>query len=470
MKMKKLNDKTRYLLGLSGQNILYALVTSSFAYFMQFTILIPAAWLGVILSVGRIFDAVKEPFVGLYINKSQWPIAKFLRVLPLPTAVLTVLCFTSKIYAPENGNLQNAFIIGYCFVIFLLWEMVFSFGDIPMVSLPNVLTQDEDERTKLFTLRNVGGMVCSICCLLVQPLVFALSAKMGGTGTDERNSFFIVALVFSAIGFVFYNATVSKEKNTLIRPKEENTKQAYKYIFKNPLLMRITVSAILVSMTSLQGVVLPALVNYYFSSKNAGLTLLYTFLLGTGSFMGQLFSVFFVPKISKKMGNAKGFVFCNFIAAFPNFCIFMLYLGNKTTMDSPLIFALMYLCLLITGVFWGFSFSLRTLVIDDALELEYKTTGVKPTALFFSFVTGLTKINAGIASFIASLGYVLIGFTSTQTAALNEYIAGGLVPKESGEYTSLFTMLFFMFSVLPAISSLLSCIPFMQKRTAQKDG
>ena len=94
MKTKLHNEKTRYLLGLSGQNILYALVSSCFAYYLQFTILIPAFWLGIILSSAKIFDAVKDPFIGAFINKSKWPLANYLWYLPLPTAVITVLCFT----------------------------------------------------------------------------------------------------------------------------------------------------------------------------------------------------------------------------------------------------------------------------------------------------------------------------------------------------------------------------------------
>ena len=35
-------EKMRYLIGLSGQNILYGIITSSFAYYLQFTILVPA--------------------------------------------------------------------------------------------------------------------------------------------------------------------------------------------------------------------------------------------------------------------------------------------------------------------------------------------------------------------------------------------------------------------------------------------
>ena len=71
MKTKLQNEKTRYLFGLSGQNILYALVSSCFAYYLQFTILIPAFWLGIILSTAKIFDAIKDPFIGAFINKSR---------------------------------------------------------------------------------------------------------------------------------------------------------------------------------------------------------------------------------------------------------------------------------------------------------------------------------------------------------------------------------------------------------------
>ena len=39
-------EKFRYLLGLSGQNIIYGTVTSVLAYYLQFTILIPAVWVG----------------------------------------------------------------------------------------------------------------------------------------------------------------------------------------------------------------------------------------------------------------------------------------------------------------------------------------------------------------------------------------------------------------------------------------
>ena len=292
MKTKLHNEKTRYLLGLSGQNILYALVSSCFAYYLQFTILIPAFWLGMILSSAKILDAVKDPFIGAFINKSKWPLANYIWYLPLPTAVITVLCFFMRIYSDSNSTLTNSMIIIYGFVIFFFWEIIFSFGDIPMISYPNVLCREERERTKLLSLRPVGAMVCSICCLIVQPLAFAVSGALGGTQTDERNSFFIIALIFSIVGYIFYQLTVSKERLQYTEKKSSNEKQQYRYILTNPLLRKIIISGLFSSMSALQGVVLPALVAFYFSSKNSGLTFLYTFLLGTGSFVGLMLSTF----------------------------------------------------------------------------------------------------------------------------------------------------------------------------------
>lgn len=467
MKTKLYNEKTRYLLGLSGQNILYALVSSCFAYYLQFTILIPAFWLGIILSSAKIFDAVKDPFIGTFINKSKWPLANYLWYLPLPTAVITVLCFTMKIYSDGNSTLQNATIIIYGFVVFFLWEIIFSFGDIPMISYPNVLCKDEGERTKLLSLRPVGAMVCSICCLIVQPLAFAASGALGGTQTDERNAFFIITLVFSIVGYIFYQLTVSKEQLKYTEKKSSNEKQQYRYILTNPLLRKIIISGLLSSMSALQGVVLPALVAFYFSSKNSGLTFLYTFLLGTGSFVGLMLSTFLVPILSRKLGNEKSYVICNLASILPNIMIFALYLGNKTTMNTLGNFAFVFILSLISGSFMSLASNIRILLIDDAVELEYKLSGKKPTALFFSFQTAIIKIQSGVSSLISSAGYMVIGFTSSETAKLNEYIASGFVARESTEYTDLFTMLFFLFGVLPAISSLLAVIPFIKDLTSK---
>ena len=147
--------------------------------------------------------------------------------------------------------------------------------------------------------------------------------------------------------------------------------------------------------------------------------------------------------------------------------IFILYLGNKTTMNTLGNFAVMFILSLVSGSFLSLASNIRTLLIDEAVELEYKLSGAKPTALFFSFQTAIIKIQSGASSLISSAGYMVIGFTSAETAKLNEYIANGFVARESAKYTALFAMLFFLFSILPAVSSLLAVVPFIKDLTSK---
>ena len=200
-------EKFRYLLGLSGQNIIYGTVTSVLAYYLQFTILIPAVWVGLILSVARIFDAVKDPFIGAMISRGKHKLKDYLIAVPIPTAILTILCFSNGIYSAENSMPKNILIVLSAFVFYIIWEVVFTIGDIPITGYPSVLTSDEGDRTKLLSLRPIGGMASGISTLAVQPIAFALSAVFGGSAVDERNAFLITVATFSIIGGALFQFT-----------------------------------------------------------------------------------------------------------------------------------------------------------------------------------------------------------------------------------------------------------------------
>lgn len=191
-------ERNFYLLGLAGQNLLYGAVTSCLAYYLQFTILIPAALVGVIVSVSRIFDAVKDPLMGAALSRSRRQFRDWLRIVPIPTAVLTVLCFTNGIWS-NNSSGKKVLIAASAFVCFLLWETVFTLGDIPLTGYPSLMTENETDRNKLLSLRPVGALASSISSLAVQPLAFALAAILGGTAIAERNAFFLVVLAVAVI-------------------------------------------------------------------------------------------------------------------------------------------------------------------------------------------------------------------------------------------------------------------------------
>lgn len=230
-------EKFRYLLGLSGQNIIYGTVTSVLAYYLQFTILIPAVWVGLILSVARIFDAVKDPFIGAMISRGKHKLKNYLIAVPIPTAILTILCFSNGIYSAENSMPKNILIVLSAFVFYIIWEVVFTIGDIPITGYPSVLTSDEGDRTKLLSLRPIGGMASGISTLAVQPIAFALSAVFGGSAVDERNAFLITVAAFSIIGGALFQFTAIGSEERVSAKRSENSGQL-RYFITNPLLRK----------------------------------------------------------------------------------------------------------------------------------------------------------------------------------------------------------------------------------------
>ena len=459
-------ERNYYLLGLAGQNLLYGAVTSCLAYYLQFTILIPAALVGVIVSVSRIFDAVKDPLMGAALSRSRRQFRDWLRIVPIPTAVLTVLCFTNGIWS-NNSSEKKVLIAASAFVCFLLWETVFTLGDIPLTGYPSLMTEEETDRNKLLSLRPVGALASSISSLAVQPLAFALAAVLGGTVIAERNAFILVILIVAVIGGALFQLTGMKTTQR-IRTEPEHGTTIFRYFRTNPLLRKFLISGVLRSLQSMPGVILTPLVTYYFANKNAGLMLIYTVLLGAGNFLGMLASMALIPKLTKKHGTVKVFVGSNLLTVLPNVLLFGLYLCHPQDMTDPLPLSLMVLLTLFTGGGISIASTVQPLMIGEAVDLEYQLSGNRPTALFFSVQTFIVKIGAGISSLVASFAYSLIHFSSAETAELNAFIASGGVPRLEECYGMLMGTLFFLFSIPAAVSAILTVLPFAFSRLRSK--
>lgn len=459
-------ERNFYLLGLAGQNLLYGAVTSCLSYYLQFTILIPAALVGVIVSVSRIFDAVKDPLMGAVLSRSHKQFRNWLKIVPIPTGLLTVLCFTNGIWSNDSGGIKNALIVTAAFVCFLLWETVFTLGDIPLTGYPSLMTENETDRNKLLSLRPVGALASSISSLTVQPLALALAGILGGTAIAERNAFLLVVLAVAVIGGALFQLTGMKTTQR-IRTESEHGTTVFRYFRTNPLLRKILISGILGSLRSMPGVILTPLVTYYFANKNAGLTLLYTVLFGAGNFLGMLASMVLVPKLTKKHGTVKVFVGSNLLTVLPNVLIFGLYLCRPQSMTDPLPLTLMVLLTLFTGGGISLSTTVQPLMIGEAVDLEYQLSGNRPTALFFSAQTFIVKIGTGLSSLVASLAYSLIHFSSADTAELNAFILGGGVPRLEGGYSSFLGTLFFLYAVPTAIGAISAALPFFTMRRSE---
>lgn len=460
-------ERNLYLVGLSGQNILYGIITAAFSYYLQFTICIPAFWVGVILCIARVFDAVKDPLIGVRMqsrNKSEGKLRGYLLYLPIPTALATVLCFVNGIYDAEKlHSVQNICIIAVAFAAYIFWEILFTMGDIPMTGYPARMTKVASDKVKLLSLRPIGSIAASACILLVQPIAFAVASAFGSTAEAEQKGFLLTVIGLSVIGGALFQCTAIRSKERVTGGAARNGKNALAYFYTNPLLRKVFLAGILGSLKSMPSVVLSPLINYYFASKNPLLSLLYMALLGGGSFIGMLVSMGIVPKLTQRFSNQRLFVFCNLFNVLPNILIFLLYCLFPRSMANPANLCILFVLMSVSGICTSILQTVQTLLISDAVDLEEHISGARPDTVFFSCQTFIVKIGAGLSSLAASLAYTLIHFSSAETLALNQLIADGGIPRENPDYAPLMTVLFFLLTVPTAISSVGSVLPFVRK-------
>ena len=64
-------EKWAYVLSIIGQNVFYGVFANTFAYFLQFTLLVPAMYIGVFMGFARVFDAFNDPIMGFVVDRTN---------------------------------------------------------------------------------------------------------------------------------------------------------------------------------------------------------------------------------------------------------------------------------------------------------------------------------------------------------------------------------------------------------------
>jgi len=145
---------------------------------------VPVAWLGVVFVAGRVIDAVTDPLVGVLSDRSR---ARSGRRRPwigwgcVPLALLTVALYVppARLHGPAATAWASFVIVG--------WFLAFTAVNVPYRALGPELSDDYDERTALFSLRE-GLLVVGTVLAAVGPGVVGLCLGLE-EGADERRRF-----------------------------------------------------------------------------------------------------------------------------------------------------------------------------------------------------------------------------------------------------------------------------------------
>ena len=234
--MKKLTSKVIWLfaVGQLGWSILSALVTNWIITFYEpdqemldagQTLFLPqgrvilgiVTILGGIYAVGRVFDAVTDPWIANMSDKSRNPKGRrlpFMRKAALPLAVVTVLIY----WTPVGG--QSAVNGWWVFIMMLLFYMFMTLYCTPYNALIAELPKNQKELTQLSTAISftfIMGSALGYAC----PFIWGALTPSLGRVMAIRVTFIILAVI-GFIALLVPTFTINERDYVEIKPVEGN--------------------------------------------------------------------------------------------------------------------------------------------------------------------------------------------------------------------------------------------------------
>lgn len=467
-------ERNMYLIGLMGQNMIYNIIGTGMAFYFQSVIFLPAMAISVIMGIARVWDAINDPMMGTIVDRTRTKWGKcrpYLFFVPGIIMVTTILTFVNGQYSGSNSAVTNAVIIGWAGISYILWGMTYTAGDIPIWGITALMTESEKDRSKLLGYaRIVGGIGAGVIMLSIIPISQAVGAKLTEGGMTQAKGlqygFIIVTVVLTVIGTVaFQCAAYAKER---VKQPSDDAKgfiDNVKIMWGCMPFRRILISGVIKAPMQILGLVAMTLLSYYFGDNGGDGQdyMLYMVLLGGPMFIGQFAAMAIVPKLCEKMEKRKVYNVTSIIGAIPFILLFVVYLIDGTGLYKWHWIAVMAVLFAVAGAGVGASSVIQSIMIADCVDYDEYRTGYRPDGVFFSGQSFITKLGAGVSSFIQGIVFAAVGFSGDAVARCNELLAAS--PKEdfmfatAPEFEPYRFGMFFLITIPAAITCLISVVP-----------
>jgi len=187
---------------------------------------ISAAAAGTLLLVGRVWDAIFDPFMGVIADKTNTKWGKFRPWIlwsAIPYALIVVLAFTTPNFS-YTGKLI------YAYITYILLMTLYSVNNLPYSALSGVMTADVNERTTLSSYRFIFAMIAAF---IVQGLTLPLVSKLGGGDNTIGWTYTISIFAFLSVIFFVITFLTTRERIKPDPAQKSNPKEDFKNLLKN---------------------------------------------------------------------------------------------------------------------------------------------------------------------------------------------------------------------------------------------
>jgi glycoside/pentoside/hexuronide:cation symporter, GPH family len=380
-----------------------------------------AFWLGFILIIPRLWDALSDPIIGHLSDntRTRWGRRRpFLLIGGILVAVTFVAMWwipkgeTIREWFPSESGFQ-AFQLCYILVTLLLFFTSVNIFEIPHGALGMEMTSDYHDRTRLFSAKSFVGNLFAMST----PWLFALANMeiFKGTG-NEADGMRYVSLMIAAllIPLAFWWTYKLKEPGFVKAAKHEKTPfwKDMKRTARNRNFIFLTLTIFTLAMgfnfVQLLGSYIP--IFYVFGGdKVAGAYLLG--INGTIWAITGVLAVFPLNWISPKMGKRN-----TLTISIALMCLAQL---SKIVCYNPHHPYLIIIPTVLLSIGMLFFFTLGSSMVGDICDEDELKSGYRAEGSYYSIFWWFIKMGTALASFVAGALIVFTMFDETQVTKVD---------------------------------------------------
>jgi glycoside/pentoside/hexuronide:cation symporter, GPH family len=416
----KIRTKIGYGFGELGSVLFWSSLSFLLINYLTDEVGLSAGLAGFALMIGKIWDAVSDPAVGILSDRTRSSLGRrrpWILFGALPLGIIYALLFRN----PSISNEVLLFV--WASLMYVLLCSAYTVVNIPYIALIPELARNYDERSNLNGYRSIFSILGTL-------LGAGAAIPLLNRFPDRTEGYAAVGIIFGLI--IAISALIPffavREKPWKEPANKVSVFKSYQGALKNKPFILILLSF---GLTTAGFSVVTAVLIYYFK---------YIFLdesLLTGAILSILgISLAFIPVtvfISRHWGKKQvymtglGFLSLSFVLLF--------FLGHKSSIQ------LVYLYLAIGGVGLSTHYVMPWSMLPDAVEYGAARTGVRQEGVYFGIWTFVSKIGTAFAGLIIGLvlsftGYIANSVQNTEAILGIRMLAGPI------------SVIFFLLSIL----------------------
>ncbi|MGV0396636.1 glycoside-pentoside-hexuronide (GPH):cation symporter [Corynebacterium uberis] len=405
-----------YALGDAANNLSFMMTSMFLLVYMTEIAGISAATAGAIYGITKFWAGASDLIAGQTVDRfdTRWGrLRPWVLFGSLPLAVCFVLLFSVP------AGLSPALTVAWVFLFDALFQLGYSFVNIPYGSLAASMTQDPVDRSKLAGARAIAGAVTGVA------LSFAIAPQFRDTAVDGiRLKFTLTCAGLALLAVVFYLICFLNSRETVQRPEGKISFRAtFRMLRSNRPLLMLCLAAffLLGAMFTMNAV------SMYYATYVLGSASYYVWLM-LAQTVGGVLAASLTAMVTARLGKRNGYMTFGMCAVIAYVGIFFIPAGNL-----PIAIAVWFLFGMGSGGTNALMFSMQA----DTVDYGEWRSGIRSEGGSYSILSFIRKVGQGVggwagAAIISMFGYVAKAPVQTDHALLGIRIATGLVPAALG--------------------------------------